>query len=591
MLIEETEYIQTEEGYHIEVEKFVQWLQYMLTELEITHQHFADSIGRSKKTVDRYLSDYETYFPKDARTKREIFSKSIQLIKEHSAYQHYYHIENCLFLRLFRNAVQILNDDRKEKITQEQIAKVINVGQKTICIYLNPNPPYDVKLSTEKQYKLLSFLITQGIKYLYESGQLVDYRKFLDFDYMGYYDCKISERKYISSKLKTKMMCYLLFLLNESDSIEPIFREYITEYIKFSPCLYNLFLKQIESIYRYACTIPTIFDPKFEVWNQRKSERIKDYSFHYQVNYFYCRINRNEFLNIFQTLVIYLKCIVKQQNFQFPTEKNNVYYEILSKHLKALNSFLGAFNKKDRKMKAKEILKAIEKNEFTLKGKLWVNIQNIPPIFIPIEKREVPHHSRIRPSLEHTIEALCSLPMETQEIILENADAFFDFDENFEKNMLYLLMPKRKLEIGDDLEKNVFNRMLLYLEGDFFKTLEDIWGISPYEVIYEHYKEFSEFWGKYINMCGNFQHIHENSTKETSFSPENKERFQQYVSETLCNHVNVLEVIGRKMAFDVYDWYLWGLIQVGIRINPEKTYAIVAQRLNVEDILTLINVH
>ena len=595
MIIGEKQYIEMDKEVIIEVEKFVQWLQYMLTELEITHQEFADGIGRSKKTVDRYLNDCETYFPKNGNVKKEIFNKSINFILEHSTHQYYYHIENRLFLRLFQNAVQILNDDRKEKITQEQIAKVINVGQKTICIYLNPNPPYDVKLSTEKQYKLLYFLITQGIEHLYQSGKLVDYRKFSNFDYMGYYDCKISERKQILKQLKTNLLCYLVFLLNDNYYMKYIFEKHMPKYIQFSSCIYHLIAKQIESSCRYAYTLPTIFDKKFEIWNQQKSEETEDYSFHYRINYFYYWMNYNTFDKIFQTLVYYLRCMVNQQDFQFSAETDRVYGEILTKHLKALSNFLCTFSQKDRRMKAKEILRAIEENEIALKYTLFKSITSITHDLTPIGKRKM-FHCRKKPSLERTIEVLCSLPLETQEIILENAGAFFDFDENFEQDMTYLYLYKigtiALLETGiwQELEKIVFNNMFFYLEGEYFKRMREFFGISPYEEICEGYKEFFEFWGNYINMCGNFQRIGDNK-KEACFSEKNKSRFQQYVSETLCNHVNVLEVIRKKLKFDVFDWYLWGLLQIGIRTNPKETYATIARYVSTEDILILTNVY
>ena len=509
-----------------------------------------------------------------------------------------------------------------------QIAKAINVKQKTVSTYLSENPPYDAALSAETQYKLLNFLISQETETLYQSGKLIDYQNFPEFDCMGYYYCQFSEDTPVSEELKTKTLAYLLFLLNNFH-ITGTYVVYSKQFIQFSPSLYRLIIRQVDASYHYALLLPSTFDKAFEgslqqqlegfrknyqamgsEWIEKNKqtiiETIEIYTFQYHVNWFYYHMDVAAFSKIWDALIAFLKSIVYQQEIQLPTEEDKIYQAILMKQLAALLNAIHtpSHNPKECRLRAKEILNAMEKGGESLKMRLFENIFSIIYKLKPVDQRK--KHIKKMPSFERTIKTLCSLPMEIQEVILDNADVFFDFEEDFEKDMLYIFIHRVAntyigqlanidIDIMSEIEKIVFNGMYFFmaeLEGMDTNLLIDS-DMHPHMVIPDGFEKIYKFLKKYINMCEQAEWIEENKNliEKTVFSEKNEMKFRQHISESLCKNVNVLEVIRCKLEFEPYGWYLWGLLKMGIQSNPEKIYQTISKCLNADDVCILSEVY
>lgn len=231
---EEKQYIQISEGEFIEVEKFTQWLQYMLTELVLTHQDLGDSIGRSKKTIDRYLNDPETYFPKSESVKTDFFQKSWNFICEHSCYKTYHHIDNQIFISILQNYFDSLK--KQKKISQQKFAEAIGVEQKTISTW--KNSAFNTKFSPKRQYEILNFFANFNIKEIYHlNGEIMLHNLPQSNSYLG--------------NLYSNQAFYLMQnkdILSRTDAV-------MQHYLQYPFCFYQLIERQIEAAFRYSLII------------------------------------------------------------------------------------------------------------------------------------------------------------------------------------------------------------------------------------------------------------------------------------------------------------------------------------------------
>ena len=521
------QYIQTEAGYTIEVERFTQWLQYMLAELVLTHQDLGDSIGRSKKTIDRYLNDPKTYFPKSESVKTDFFQKSWNFICEHSCYKTYHHIDNQVFMQIFRYYYHTLKT--AEKISQEKLAEAIGVKQKTISTW--KSSASNTKFSPQRQYEILNFFSK-----FYISG---------NYDYNGeikFYDLPSSE-----SYLGNLNRNYLFFLMQNKNILLRT-DKVMQYYLQYPFCFYQLVERQIEAAYRHTLIIKKKYN------RNRKIEDLTYEAFEQILNY----------------ICLFFKQKIKHQDFSMPPFDSLLYRHI---YLASGQPFFSSENEKLEKYSL--FVKLLEKDE--LKRKLFNDIHQIisATFFSPF-----PRHSRsLSSNHEALLELFRSCSRSTQDILLKYPDVFMD-----------TLFPRQTAITFHSIYYHFFRRIKSLQFTDVKTQLEKVVfiGYSDFldgKALTEKMKYFQKGCDEYLKIAQIAdKHSIEFYPRACSVTEQNKGDFLRLYELAFHRLSSPMpEIIQCKLTFTKEDWLIWRLVMIGKLINPTGTINVLSKYINDAD--------
>ena len=599
---------------------FIQWLRTSMIELVITQEELGEAIGRDKRSVGRYLNDDN--YSKTLENNINLVLKIISFVQEKACFKTYHHIDNRIFLKFFREYFKFLNQKRNIKILQQQLGDFIGVTQKTISIYLNPKS--NVKFNAETQYKILNFFVSQNIDEIYSPSDgnkifVNNYLKNGKFDYLGYFilfqkewDAKylflLMQNKKIYSKIDKKMRFYILH---------------------YPPVLHHLIEKQFEACLRFAEILPSStnlletseFQEKLRVLERtqlrkhgKQLEFIKK-----EKEILSLEQQRFGIYKIYQNLdsEIYIKMLEKildeiimafekkimQQEILIDKYPVSDYDIILQMHLEAVVNYQLLGTKKEQIEFIKQVKIAFTELTESDKIKLFGDLQTIVGNTKPNAKRI---SQKKLPSIDDIVKSLCSFPPALQDILLEYSSVFFNFDDyfyfhfwTFKNHILYPFMKKilkndLTSSVITKIESKAFERLLWNLTMDYEEdgTMYGLGKIYSYEYMHKKLQQvkLQESLEIYIKLYSlSYETIPDLLEQEFTYSEKNKQRFLEKISNMKQENLeNLLEIISYKLKFYPEDWYLWGLIQIGMNVNSKKIYAEILKVFNgAEEIIEL----
>lgn len=124
------------------IKKFAHWLHQSMEELNISQDELAKNIGKSQKTISRYLQGNMAKLP-DSQTVKAIKD----FFEQKSIYKGFRHIPSEQFAFILDNLLKEFN------ISQQKLAEAIGKHQKDISGYIWQN----TKADTETQLKILNY--------------------------------------------------------------------------------------------------------------------------------------------------------------------------------------------------------------------------------------------------------------------------------------------------------------------------------------------------------------------------------------------------------------------------------------------------
>lgn len=550
------------------------WLKYMMDELDIDVKEIASVTGKSTKQVERYRKDG---FPHH-KNGNEIKQKCFNYICQKSCFRTYHHIENRIFFRMFRDYFNALNSRPETQTTQKEMADFCGVEQKTISSWLNPDKKY-TNFSAERQYQILNFLFSQSMKQMGTALFSLEIPDYLDdFDYLGYYAIRQELKHYLRYPKKFFCLMQNREILSEAD-------KRMIDYTDMPQELYFLLMRQFEACLRYAKYLPG---------SQKQ----------YQAHSVYEQLDFSMFFRIFQNSFSALRTKSEQNAIYIMQKPGSVHDRILQRHLKAVSNcqFLGT--KQEQHDEIQLILDSFsawdKKNYEQLYQKLIEIMQN----FTPISER-VPKRASLR--AEQVTEQLRKLTDAEQDIILNHVPAFLDTINHdnqfiasfqcrsFKSTLFYPLLKKMlctadKRRIIREMESEVFKhgvridydeegKMIFYNDYD-----------KNYKSIKTMYRTVNHSLQIYLTMSKlkSPKKRHDAISLPTVCDPVEKyqayEEYQKKKNNAFVNftknaksllavfpETDILEILLDKLEFSPEDWYLWGLMQIGIRTNPGMT--------------------
>ena len=205
---------------------FINWLREMVLELGITYARLAEGIGKSKETVNKYLS-------MELAPNQETVKEIIEFVKASSCFKTYHHIDNSQFLKIVNQAI------KKYHIKQEDLAKVMGKTQKTVSLYLKGKS--NIYLTTEQQYWILNLFASRGFCgvscVVGNNLPLIQSR-----------DMEIIDRNF-EYRFHYRNDCY--FLLMQNKEIFQQIDEIMFKIVPFSKTLYQLVTRQVKYLLAY----------------------------------------------------------------------------------------------------------------------------------------------------------------------------------------------------------------------------------------------------------------------------------------------------------------------------------------------------
>ncbi len=570
------------------IDYFIQWLQYRMKEFVITQQELADALGKDKKTIERYLNGES--FPKNEQLRQEIIDKSYTFVCQKAKFKTYHHIDNATFLQIFRKYFNFLNQNPETQILQREMAKAIGVSQKTISEYVNPH--CEAKLSAELQYKLLNVLASRSFKNIYtEKGWKIDFDSVPEFSYTGH----------IFSQPKTEHVNpHELFLFMQNGEVFAEIDRLMKSYLFVPVEMHSILENQFDACFRYAEVLPDISNFS-GIENENQLQQ--------RISTAYQQCDLMTFTRIYKKIISALGQKI-ERNADIPKIKNPVSTQdiILQHQLNAIERNHFPFSLKEQQNAVKQFystLKTMLDSETfsTFMEQLHKDMFSILQHVKPLAQRK---QKKIYPSKSEVVTSLCCFQIDFQDFLLAHNETCFDFPETTQtelnQHITYLFM--RKLHF---LDTETLHKLITEAEKDFSSGLFLFLISKPDEnqkfnysfgYMQKNYDVFRNFLGKYIEMSAAFPQlaalfnkVETNSEGMTvNYSEKNKQIFEKIIPESLCQNAEISDIIQYKMMFSPEMWYLWGLMQTELLLNPQKAYESMFNILgNADEILTLMN--
>lgn len=535
-MADKKKYIHTEEGHTIEVEQFTQWLHYMLTELVIPHQKLAKKLRKSKKTIDRYLNDPEGNFPKDEEKKQKIFKESWKFIREESCYETYHHLDNQVFLKIFRDYCNTLK--KTKKISQKEIAEKIGTEPKQVSIWLHSKN--DIKFSPEKQYQILNALLKFDIGKIYTSR----------WDAVGTFHSPYFRRwVYVQNYGNLFILMQNKELLSRTDVI-------MQSYIKYPFFLYRLIERQIEN----SLSLP--------------------------LNSFYSlygNLTYEKFTKILDIIMIPFRKKARKSCKNIPdnTDSNPEMDKIIKRHLDFAKQY-SLFLTREQCLQISERLEHSEELRKQLFEDIIEKSTSVKMqlgAYQPSERADALSESMTEGRL---LQFFSQYPPEMQALLLNYPEAFLDTafsDVKSGKSVNIAL-----LSIYYHFLKKIKNLSF----SDISKKLEQtvFIGYSEFSMQTEanqreRLQRFYQGDDEYFKIACLADAIPEWKPQYYPVTEQNKKEFLRlYQSASHREFFPLLKILKCKLEFTKKDWLIWRLVMIGRLLNPEGTPPVLFESIN-----------
>lgn len=560
------------------------WLKYMIEELNIDIKEFADVIGKNDRQLRRYKTDG---FPHN-KNGNIIKQKCFDYICKKSCFKTYHHIENRIFFKIFKDYFNALNSQPETKVTQKNIADFMGVEQKTISSWMNPgkNKQY-TRFSTKRQYQILNFFFSQSMKYL---GIEMFSLKFPEhqannFDYLGYYAIHQNLEYYLKFP---KSFFYLMQngkILSEVD-------KFMIDYIDMPKELYLMLMRQFEACLRCTKYLPS----SIEDYRQRQylsvleNRDIPDTPISYypemkQQYDIYKNLDFSTFFKIVQNTYSALQAkaeiLMNKKGYSWNQNTADHFpFTMLERQMQAVSACPFFGTKSEQYYEIQQIRSAFSNWKISEYRELYKKIISM------LENDEIYENSKQAYFIsisEAAVELSCRPEVE---LILHHLPAFldldflFNFSNNdipFESSIFYpfikkMLVTKNKTSVIREMEAEISK----YSSGSFTNLIIEN---HNYQSIKTEYRKNHDKLQKYLSVCKikELDMISYLSHFDFHSESENAVRLYEAFDNYMCNlnfsygETNILELILDKLRFHAEDWYLWGLVRVGMDVNPGMT--------------------
>lgn len=575
-----------------EEKESVTWLKYMMDELDVDVTELAKKIGKDARQVQRYRNGE---FPKN-KNAQKIKEDCFKYLCEKARYETYHHIENRIFKIIFRKYFHALSNTPETAVTQQEMADFLKISQKTISTWLNPEK--DTRFSTELQYQILNFLFSRSMKYMGMEmyGLKFPINQVNNFDYLGYYAINQESEYYLKSPVS---FFYLMQNGNILSEVDTLMIDYIDEPLE----LYLMITRQFEVAFRYAKYLPAV---------QQSQE--------------YINFSCSDFDKFLTDVTYWLK---NRENITHINGGNS----IVAQHKEAIRKCPFLNTQKDEISKICSALLKMKTNPENEKEKdyqkLYRQLMHIVQNAIPVQERR-PKPEQL--SIEETIEKLGFEKLDIILNHITAFFDTIDYDKRFfhtveskssnytiEYTLFYPFM-KKMLHINDkekticEMETVLFGHKF---HNDYFYDKEYGWQLSEtkigdksYKGIKTMYRTIENALQVYLTMSKlsnpenrkrekticylkfddsytvtdlywncheelSFEECEKILEKSKKIKEENEKNlfiFKKNAEQMLIEfpEMNLYEFLVDKLEFSPEDWHLWGLVQIGMRTNPEK---------------------
>ena len=564
-----------------EKDKHETWLKYMIDELDIDMYEFASAIGKGDKQLKRYKKNG---FPHNKNGKI-IKQKCFDYICKKSCFKTYHHIENRIFFKIFKDYFNALNSRPETRVTQKNIADFMGVDQKTISLWMNPDKDKKyTKFSTKRQYQILNFFFSQSMKNL---GAGMYFLKFPEnqannFDYLGYYTIHQKLEYYLEFPQS-------FFYLMQNGKILSEVDEFMIDYIDMPKELYLMLMRQFESCLRYTKYLPSIIN---DYRQEQFLSIFKNGDFSDTFEYYYPEMKQqydiykeldfSTFFKILQDIFSGLRAkaemLIHKKGYSWNTIDN---VTILQRQVKAVSECPFFGTKSEQYHEIQQVLAGFSEWNIPEYEELYKKFINI------VENDEIYEKSKKEQfiSIDETVEKMSHITKEEQAFILNHLSAFLDLNFlrdriSFESSIFYpfikkMLITQNKTSIIREMETEISK----YSNGFYPDELLSI-NTPTYQMIKTAYRKNHDKLQTYLSIC-KIKEQNSPYKQDLDFyladNSENAIRLYQafdkhtHHSSFPYGATNILEFIRAKLCFCAEDWYLWGLIQIGMDINSTMT--------------------
>lgn len=546
--MEENKFIQIDK---IEVKKFIEWVRYMLTELVITHQELANELCKSKKTIDRYMNDPETYLPKNEEAKKKILQDIWNFICKESYHKTYHHIDNQIFTKLFREHYHNLKETKK--ISQKEFAEKMGVEPKTISIWLH-SEKY-ICFSPEQQYNILNTLLKFQMEKIYSN-------KYDDGNYYAqggthsspYFITHIYSRSYRN-----------LFILMQNKKIYKRSHEIMQSYISYPSFFYRLIEKQIVA----RLEKPHLFyQPDLPEKYHGGVDLPSDFTY-------------VEFKEALHKICTPFREKSHKKRTSIPAYVNfsPVTNRIIQHHTNCAKEYSAFLTKEN----CSQFLELLENSEEWTK-QLFEDIQTKAFDTGWLRKQNIPFLLNNNLTEESLLEFFSKCSPEMQKLLLEYPQTFLDTSLT-------------RIQTGRDIDINIYSIYYHFLRkiekisfSDVSEKLEQIVfvGYSNFSMHIKNYKEnrlqaFYQGDDEYLKMAYLVENIPKNHTQDSSTEKDKEKFLCLYQPALRQNFFPLIKILECKLDFTKESWLIWRLVMIGKLINPQKTASILFEYINSAD--------
>ena len=564
----------------------------MIDELDIDMKELADAISKSDKQLKRYKTGG---FPHNKNGK-DIKQKCFDYICKKSCFKTYHHIENRIFFKIFKDYFNALNSQSETRVTQKNIADFMGVDQKTVSFWMNPgkNKKY-TKFSTKRQYQILNFFFSQSMKNLGIGMYSLKFRENQanNFDYLGYYTICQNLEYYLKFPQS-------FFYLMQNGKILSEVDKFMIDYIDMPKELYLMLMRQFESCLRYTKYLPSSIN---DYRQEQFLSIFKNGDFSDTFEYYYPKMKQQydsykeldfgTFFKILQDIFSAFRAKAEMIAYKKGYSLNTMHHlTMFQRQAKSVLECPFFGTKLEQYYEIQQILAAFSQWNIPEYEKLYkkiVSMMENDEIYEKSKKAYFISSSEAAAELSH-------IPEEYQKLILNYLPAFLDLDFlwgriSFESSIFYpfikkMLITQNKTSIIREMETEIFK----YSNGFHQGGLQYIDETPTYQMIKTAYRKNHDRLQIYLSICK----IRERSILyEHNFygnAMQLNQAFDKYTHHSSFPYraTNILEFILDKLCFSAEDWYLWGLVRIGMDINPEMTIQKILDFLGTPDeILTL----